>query len=190
MANCGYCSIIVKQKDSINQLLEILGKNYDEERDSNYFSFLYSGKDFNCYLTSEVVKVEDTDNYIQINTHFRRSDAVCIYLKLKGIDFIYRFSDEQHGMGGLTNDATGEFFKTRLYVMFDELDEVVVDIPIDATQEYIDAKIKEIETERNMESIHWYTYEYCDDSYFDVNDTNRESFEKQIKEMLSGELQC
>lgn len=190
MANCGYCSIIVKQKDSINELLEILDKNYDEERDSNYFSFLYSGKDFNCYLISEVVKVEDTDNYIQLNTHFRRSDAVCHYLKLKDIDFIYRFSDEQHGMGGLTNDATGEFFKTRLYVMFDELDEVVVDIPIDATQEHIDAKIKEIETERDMESIHWYTYEYCDDTYFDVNDTNRESFEKQIKEKLSGELHC
>lgn len=189
MANCGYCSIIVKEKDSINELMKILNKNYDEESGNYLFSFRYSGKDFSCYLISEVVKVEETDNYMQINTHFKRSDAVCHYLKLKGIDFIYGFSDEQYGMGGLTNDATGEYFKTFLCVMFDELDEVVVDIPIDATKEYIDAKVKEIENQRNMESMHWYTCEYCDDSYFDVNDTNRENFEKQIEEMLSDKLQ-
>lgn len=189
MANYGYCSIIVKEKDSIGELMKILNKNYDEESGSSYLSFLYSGKDFSCYLTSEVLKVEDTDNYIRIETHFKREDAICEYLKLKGIDFIYYFSDEYHGMGGLTNDTTGEFFKTFLCVMFDESDEVVVDIPIDATEEYIAAKVKEIETQRNMESMHWYTCEYCDDSYFSTNDANRENFEKQIKEMLSDKLQ-
>lgn len=187
MSNFGYCSIIVKEKDSINELIEILNKNYKEERGCSYLSFLYSVKDFSCYLTSEILKVEDNDNYIRIETHFKREDAVCTYLNLKGIDFIYSLSDELHGMGGYTNDATGEFFKTFLCVMFDEVDEVVVDIPIDATKEYIDAKVKEIENQRNMESMHWYTCEYHDDSYFDTDDTNCENFEKQLEEMLSGE---
>lgn len=193
MSNFGYCSIIVKEKDSINELVKILDlmkilkKNYDAETGCSYLGFLYSDNDFSCYLTSKVLKVEDNDNYIRIETHFSRADAVCHYLKLKGIDFIYEFSDECHDMGGYTNDATGEFFKPFLCVMFEEADEVVVDIPIDATKEYIDAKIKEIETQRNMEYIHLYTCEYRDDSYFDTDDTNRESFEKQIEEMLSGE---
>lgn len=193
MSNFGYCSIIVKKKDSVNELVKILDlfkilkKNYDAEIGCSYFSFLYSYNDFICCLTSEVVQVEDADNYIRIETHFKREDAVCNYLKLKGIDFIYKFSDEYYGMGGYTNDATGEFFKPFLCVMFDEVDEVVVDIPIDATKEYIDAKVKEIETQRNKESMHWYKCEYRDDSYFDKDDTNRENFEKQIEEMLIGE---
>lgn len=189
MSNCGYCSIIVKERDSINELMEILNKNYDEERDSYFLGFsLYSKKyDSNYYVGSEVVKIENADNYIQLHTHFKRDDAVCIYLKFKGIDFIYRFSDELHGMGGLTNDTTGEFFGTHLSVMFDELDEVVVDIPIDATQEYIDAKVKEIETQLNMEAMHWYAIEYCDDGYFKIDNFDRDDLEKQIDKLLNGE---
>ena len=52
----------------------------------------------------------------------------------------------------------GEFFTTCLCVVFDDMDdEVTVDIPIDATDEYIESKIKEIEKLYNKEAIHSYT---------------------------------
>lgn len=195
MSNFGYCSIIVKKKDSINELVKILDlmkilkKNYDAEKGCSYLHFLYSNNDLTWCLASDVIDVKDNDNYIRIETHFNREDAVCHYLKLKGIDFIYNFSDELHGMGGYTNDTTGEFFKPFICVMFEEGDEVAVDIPIDATKEYIDAKINEIETQHNRGIMHCYICKYHDVSYFDIDDTNRENFEKQIEEMLSDVIE-
>ena len=52
---------------------------------------------------------------------------------------------------------------------------------------YIDAKVKEIETQRNMEAMHWYAIEYCDDGYFKIDNFDRDDLEKQIDKLLNGE---
>ena len=90
-------------------------------------------------------------------------------------------------MGGLTNDMTGEFFKTCLCVVFDDIDDVNTDIPIGATDEYIESKIKEIEKQYHKKAIHSYTIEYCPDDYFELNENDRKSCEKSIEAILKGE---
>ncbi|MBQ5896492.1 MAG: hypothetical protein IIW75_08030 [Bacteroidaceae bacterium] len=93
-------------------------------------------------------------------------------------------------MGGLTNDMTGEFFKTWLCVVFDDMDdvdEVTVDIPIGATDEYIESKIKEIEERYNKKAFHSYAIEYCPDDYFTLDENDRKSCEESIQAILNGE---
>lgn len=191
MSNCGSCSVIVKEKDSVGELLEILNKNFDASS-SEYFLVLefYDEKHDWHYTAVSGVRIENTADYIRFETEFRRFDAVCTYLKLRGIDFIYEFTDESHGMGGLTNDMTGEFFKTCLCVVFDDMDdvdEVTVDIPIGATDEYIESKIKEIEKLYNKEAIHSYTVRYCPDDYFELDENDRKSCKESIEAILNGE---
>ena len=190
MSNCGCCSIIVKEKDSVNELLELLGKKNDAS--SGEYSLVlkfYDEKYDWHYAAISVVKIENRAEYIRFETEFRRFDAVCTYLKYKGIDFIYEFTDENHGMGGLTNDMTGEYFKTCLCVVFDDMDEeVTVDISIDATDEYIDSRINEIETQYNKKAIHSYTVRYCPDDYFQLDENNRKSCEESIAAILNGEV--
>ena len=191
MSNCGSCSVIVKEKDSVGELLEILNKNFDASS-GDYFLVLefYDEKHDWHYTAVSGVRIENTADYMRFETEFRRFDAVCTYLKLRGIDFIYEFTDESHGMGGLTNDMTGEFFKTCLCVVFDDMDdvdEVTVDIPIGADDEYIESKIKEIEKQYNKKAIHNYTIEYCPDDYFALDENNRKSCERSVEAILNGE---
>ena len=143
MSNCACCSVIVKEKDAVNELLEVLGKNFDASSGEYFLSLEFYDKKYDWHYTAfSVVKIENRAEYIRYETEFRCFDALCTYLKFKGIDFIYEFTDENHGMGGLTNDMAGEFFTTCLCVVFDDMDdEVTVDIPIDATDEYIESKI-------------------------------------------------
>ena len=190
MSNCGHCSIIVKEKDSVNELIKILNNNYCEERKCSFLSFKFYLEEYNCdYYVHSTVQIENIDNYVRFTTDFIRADALCIYLTFRNIDFIYEITDEANGMGGYTNDTTNEFFKPYLCVMFDEIDDVVVDIPIDANDEYINAKIKEIETQYNQDSIHYYTIEYCPHCYY-IDDADRESLEKQIEKLLNAEQSC
>lgn len=191
MSNCGYCSVIVKEKDAVNELLEVLGKNFDASSGECFLSLkFYDGKYDWHYTAFSVVKIENSAEYIRFETEFRRFDALCTYLKFKGIDFIYEFTDERHCMGGFTNDMTGEFFKTCLSVVFDDMDdEVTVDIPVDATDEYIESKIKEIEKLYNKEAIHSYTVRYCSDDYFELDENDRKSCEESIEAILSGKVE-
>jgi len=191
MSNCGSCSVIVKEKDSVDELLEILDKNFDALRGESFLALKFYDEKHDWHYTAvSAVKIENTAEYIRFETEYRRFDAVCTYLKLKGIDFIYEFTDEQHGMGGLTNDMAGEFFKTWLCVVFDDMDdvdEVTVDIPIGATDEYIESKIKEIEERYNKKAFHSYAIEYCPDDYFTLDENDRKSCEKSIEAILNGE---
>ena len=83
----------------------------------------------------------------------------------------------------------GEFFTTCLCVVFDDMDdEVTVDIPIDATDEYIESKIEEIEKLYNKEAIHCYTVRYCPDDYFELDENDRKSCEESIEAILSGKV--
>ena len=191
MSNCGYCSVIVKEKDSVNELLEILDKNFDASRGESFLALKFYDEKHDWHYTAlSAVKIENTAEYIRFETEYRRFDAICTYLKFKGVDFVYEFTDERHGMGGLTNDMTGEFFKTCLCVVFDDMDdEVTVDIPIDATDEYIESKIKEIEKLYNKESIHCYTVRYCPDDYFELDENDRKSCEESIEAILSGKVE-
>lgn len=191
MSNCGYCSVIVKEKDSVNELLEILDKNFDASRGESFLALKFYDEKHDWHYTAlSAVKMENTAEYIRFETEYRRFDAICTYLKFKGVDFVYEFTDERHGMGGLTNDMTGEFFKTCLCVVFDDMDdEVTVDIPIDATDEYIESKIKEIEKLYNKESIHCYTVRYCPDDYFELDENDRKSCEESIEAILSGKVE-
>ena len=190
MSNCGYCSVIVKEKDSVNELLEILDKNFDASRGESFLALKFYDEKHDWHYTAlSAVKIENTAEYIRFETEYRRFDAICTYLKFKGVDFVYEFTDERHGMGGLTNDMTGEFFTTCLCVVFDDMDdEVTVDIPIDATDEYIESKIKEIEKLYNKESIHCYTVRYCPDDYFELDENDRKSCEESIEAVLSGKV--
>lgn len=187
MSNCGSCSIIVKEKDSVKELIDILNKNYDEESGRNFLTFTFNleGHDWKYHVTSAVT-IENTDNYVRFETEYRHFDAVCTYLKLKGIDFIFLFDDEEHGMGGLTNDTTGEFFKPCLYVLLGNDDTIEVDLPFDANADYINEKVKEIEKQYNEEAMHWYAFEYCPDSYFELQEYTRIQCEKQIEEMVNN----
>ena len=191
MSNCGCCSVIVKEKDSVNELLEILGKNFDVSSGEYFLSLKFYDEKHDWHYTAlSAVKIENTAEYIRFETEFRRFDALCTYLKFKGIDFIYEFTDEGHCMGGFTNDMTGEFFKTCLSVVFDDMDdEVTVDIPVDATDEYIESKIKEIEKLYNKEAIHSYTVRYCPDDYFELDENDRRSCEESIEAILSGKVE-
>ena len=191
MSNCGCCSVIVKEKDSVNELLEILDKNFDASRGESFLALKFYDEKHDWHYTAlSAVKIENTAEYIRFETEYRRFDAICTYLKFKGVDFVYEFTDERHGMGGLTNDMTGEFFKTCLCVVFDDMDdEVTVDIPIDATDEYIESKIKEIEKLYNKEAIHSYTVRYCPDDYFELDENDRKSCEKSIEAILSGKVE-
>lgn len=191
MSNCGYCSVIVKEKDSVNELLEILDKNFDASRGESFLALKFYDEKHDWHYTAlSAVKMENTAEYIRFETEYRRFDAICTYLKFKGVDFVYEFTDERHGMGGLTNDMTGEFFKTCLCVVFDDMDdEVTVDIPVDATDEYIESKIKEIEKLYNKESIHCYTVRYCPDDYFELDENDRKSCEESIEAILSGKVE-
>jgi hypothetical protein len=190
MSNCGCCSIIVKEKDAVNELLEVLGKNFDASSGEYFLSLKFYDEKYDWHYTAfSVVKIENRAEYIRFETEFRRFDALCTYLKFKGIDFIYEFTDERHGMGGLTNDMTGEFFKTCLCVVFDEMDDVNTDIPIGATDEYIESKIKEIEKLYNKEAIHSYTVRYCPDDYFELDENDRKSCEESIEAILSGKVE-
>lgn len=188
MSNCGSCSVIVKEKDSVGELLEILDKNFDASS-GEYFLVLefYDEKHDWHYTAVSAVKIENTAEYIRFETEYRRFDAICTYLKFKGVDFVYEFTDERHGMGGLTNDMTGEFFKTCLCVVFDDIDDVNTDIPIGATDEYIESKIKEIEKLYNKEAIHSYTVRYCPDDYFELDENDRKSCKESIEAILNGE---
>ena len=189
MSNCGCCSVIVKEKDSVNELLEILGKNFDASRGESFLALKFYDEKHDWHYTAlSAVKIENTAEYIRFETEYRRFDAICTYLKFKGVDFVYEFTDERHGMGGLTNDMTGEFFTTCLCVVFDDMDdEVTVDIPIDATDEYIESKIKEIEKLYNKEAIHSYTVRYCHDDYFELDENDRKSCKESIEAILNGE---
>lgn len=188
MSNCGFCSVIVKEKDSVNELLEILDKNFDASRGESFLALKFYDEKHDWHYTAvSAVKIENTAEYIRFATEYRRFDAVCTYLKFKGIDFIYEFTDESHGMGGLTNDMTGEFFKTCLCVVFDDIDDVNTDIPIGATDEYIESKIKEIEKLYNKEAIHSYTVRYCPDDYFELDENDRKSCKESIEAILNGE---
>ena len=191
MSNCGYCSVIVKEKDSVNELLEILDKNFDASRGESFLALKFYDEKHDWHYTAlSAVKIENTAEYIRFETEYRRFDALCTYLKFKGVDFVYEFTDERHGMGGLTNDMTGEFFKTCLCVVFDDMDdEVTVDIPVDATDEYIESKIKEIEKLYNKEAIHSYTVRYCSDDYFELDENDRKSCEESIEAILSGKVE-
>ncbi len=191
MSNCGYCSVIVKEKDSVNELLEILDKNFDASRGESFLALKFYDEKHDWHYTAlSAVKIENTVEYIRFETEYRRFDAICTYLKFKGVDFVYEFTDERHGMGGLTNDMTGEFFKTCLCVVFDDMDdEVTVDIPIDATDEYIESKIKEIEKLYNKEAIHSYTVRYCPDDYFELDENDRKSCKESIEAILSGKVE-
>ena len=192
MSNCGCCSVIVKEKDSVGELLEILDKKFDASSGESFLAFeFYDEKHDWPYTAVSAVKIENTAEYIRFETEYRRFDTVCTYLKLRCIDFIYEFTDESHGMGGLTNDMTGEFFKTWLCVVFDDMDdvdEVTVDIPIDATDEYIESKIKEIEEQYNKKAFHSYAIEYCSDDYFELDENNRMSCEESIQAILNGKV--
>lgn len=191
MSNCGCCSVIVKEKDAVNELLEILGKNFDASSGEYFLSLKFYDEKYDWHYTAfSAVEIENRAEYIRFETEFRRFDALCTYLKFKGIDFIYEFTDENHGMGGLTNDMTGEFFTTCLCVVFDDMDdEVTVDIPIDATDEYIESKIKEIEKLYNKEAIHSYTVRYCPDDYFELDENDRKSCKESIEAILSGKVE-
>ena len=191
MSNCGYCSVIVKEKDSVNELLEILDKNFDASRGESFLALKFYDEKHDWHYTAlSAVKIENTAEYIRFETEYRRFDAICTYLKFKGVDFVYEFTDERHGMGGLTNDMTGEFFTTCLCVVFDDMDdEVTVDIPIDATDEYIESKIKEIEKLYNKEAIHSYTVRYCPDDYFELDENDRKSCKESIEAILSGKVE-
>ena len=191
MSNCGYCSVIVKEKDSVNELLEILDKNFDASRGESFLALKFYDEKHDWHYTAlSAVKIENTAEYIRFETEYRRFDAICTYLKFKGVDFVYEFTDERHGMGGLTNDMTGEFFTTCLCVVFDDMDdEVTVDIPIDATDEYIESKIKEIEKLYNKEAFHCYTVRYCPDDYFELDENDRKSCEESIEAILSGKVE-
>ena len=188
MSNCGYCSVIVKEKDSVNELLEILDKNFDASRGESFLALKFYDEKHDWHYTAlSAVKIENTAEYIRFETEYRRFDAICTYLKFKGVDFVYEFTDERHGMGGLTNDMTGEFFKTCLCVVFDDIDDVNTDIPIGATDEYIESKIKEIEKLYNKEAIHSYTVRYCPDDYFELDENDRKSCKESIEAILNGE---
>ena len=191
MSNCGSCSVIVKEKDAVGELLELLDKNFDASSGESFLALEFYDKKYDWHYTAvSAVKIENTAEYIRFETEYRRFDAVCTYLKLKGIGFIYEFTDEGYGMGGLTNDMTGEFFKTWLCVVFDDIDdvdEVTVDIPIGATDEYIESKIKEIEEQYNKKAFHNYAVKYCTDDYFALDEDNRKSCERCVEAILNGE---
>ena len=188
MSNCGCCSVIVKEKDAVNELLEILDKNFDASRGESFLALKFYDEKHDWHYTAlSGVRIENTADYIRFETEFRRFDAICTYLKFKGVDFVYEFTDERHGMGGLTNDMTGEFFKTCLCVVFDDIDDVNTDIPIGATDEYIESKIKEIEKLYNKEAIHSYTVRYCPDDYFELDENDRKSCKESIEAILNGE---
>ena len=68
-------------------------------------------------------------------------------------------------------------------------DEVTVYIPVDATDEYIESKIKEIEKLYNKEAIHSYTVRYCSDDYFELDENDRKSCEESIEAILSGKVE-
>ena len=60
---------------------------------------------------------------------------------------------------------------------------------IDATDEYIESKIKEIEKLYNKETIHCYAVRYCTDDYFELDENDRKSCEESIEAILSGKVE-
>ena len=69
MSNCGYCSIIVKERDSINELMEILNKNYDEERNSYFVSFC--SEEYNFYGGNSEIQIETISHCVTFPIRFK-----------------------------------------------------------------------------------------------------------------------
>ena len=186
MSNHGYYTIILKDKMAFHDLMtNIIAKNFKRMRGRYMLpvDFFIEKHNWHYGAMSEITEIKFMPDHIRIEGHFVNILTLGLYFKNKGIDFIYSFTDEYSGMGGYTNDTTGEFFKCSVNFCWNKGEDSAVEIPITATEDDIKAIITKEESKRDDVAIHIYTMEYCHDDYFELSPENRVDFEEQMAEL-------